>query len=171
MTPDYSFPEARPSRPLWLVTLADLALLLVGFLVFVQATTLDKHTLAAGLRAGFDAEAPVSEMPVAAGGLSGFAAGSATLAEPIDGLADWARDAARDPRVRFNIAGSVDGTTADIDRASGSGVLLAADRARAVAAELVAVGAVAPDRITLSTNERPGPRRVLVTLSFTGDKK
>ena len=28
----------RPARPLWLITLADLSLLLVGFFVFLQAT-------------------------------------------------------------------------------------------------------------------------------------
>ena len=171
MTPDFTFPEPRATRPLWLMTLADLALLLVGFMVFVQATTLDKHTLAAGLRSGFGVASEAAEMPVAAGALGGFAPGSAALAEPIDGLADWARDAARDPRVRLNIAGSIDGSPADIDRATGSGVILAADRARAVAAALVAAGAIAPNRIHLSTTDRPGPRRVLVTLSFTGDKK
>ena len=171
MSPDVTFPEPRATRPLWLMTLADLALLLVGFLVFVQATTLDKHTLAAGLRAGFDVERPVSEMPVAAGALGGFASGSAVLAEPIDGLAEWARDAARDPRVRLNIAGAVDGTAADTDPTTRSGALLAADRARAVAAALVEAGAIAPNRIHLSTTDRPGSRRVLVTLSFTGDKK
>lgn len=171
MTPDFTFPEARPTRPLWLMTLADLALLLVGFMVFVHATALDKHTLAAGLRAGFGVETETAEMPVAAGALGGFAPGSAALAEPIDGLADWARDAARDPRVRLNIAGSVDGSTADVDKATGSGAILAADRARAVAAALVEAHAIAPDRIQLSTNARAGQRRVGVTLSFTGDKK
>lgn len=171
MTPDFAFPEARPARPLWLITLADLALLLVGFMVFVQATTLDKATLAAGLRSGFGAEAQAAAMPVAAGALGGFATGSAELVEPVDSLAAWARDAARDPRVRLDLAGSVDGSPADVDAVSGSGVLLAADRARAVAVALVAADAIAPDRIHLSTSERSGPRRVLVSLSFTGENK
>lgn len=166
------FPESRPGKPLWLITLADLALLLVGFLVFVQATTLDKAALAAGLRAGFDAPvAPAPAMPVAAGAFTGFVAGSAELAEPIDALAAWARDAARDPRVRLNIAGSVDGSPADTDPATRSGALLAADRARTVAAALVQLNAIAPDRIALSTAGRPGGRRVLITLSFAGDPK
>lgn len=168
MTPDLSFPEGRSTRPLWLVTLADLALLLVGFMVFVQATSLDKRTLAAGLRSGFGVASEVAEMPVAAGALGGFAPGSAVLAEPIDGLTAWARDAARDPRVRLNIGGSVDGTTADTDATTGAGTVLAADRARAVAASLIQARAIAPDRVRISTSDRPG-RRVLVTLSFTGD--
>ena len=167
---DLSFPPPAATRPLWLITLADLSLLLVGFLVFVQVTTLDKTTLAAGLRAGFGAEAEPATMPVAAGALGGFAPGSAELAAPIDDLAMWARDAARDPRVRLNIVGFADGTAVDVDPATGSGALLAADRARAVAAALVETDAIAPDRIILSTSERPG-RRVLVTLSFTGDQK
>lgn len=171
MTLDLSFPEARPAKALWLITLADLALLLVGFLVFVQATTLDKATLAAGLRAGFGVETEAAAMPVAAGALGGFAPGSAALVEPIGGLADWARDAARDPRVRLNIAGSVDGSPTDVDSATGSGALLAADRARAVAAALVRGQAIAPGRIQLSTSERRGHRRVFVTLSFTGDQQ
>ena len=35
---DDALPDAPPARPLWLLTLADLALLLVGFFVLVQAT-------------------------------------------------------------------------------------------------------------------------------------
>jgi hypothetical protein len=165
------FPDARPTKPLWLITLADLALLLVGFLVLVQATSLDKAALAQGLRSGFGVEPQAIAMPVAAAALSGFAPGSATLAQPLNGLADWARDAARDPRVKLNIAGRVDGSPLDTDRATGAGALLAADRARAVAAALVAMRAIAPDRINLSTSDRPGQRQVLVTLSFTGDQK
>lgn len=167
------FPDARPVKPLWLITLADLALLLVGFLVLVQATSLDRTALAAGLRAGFGAGEPAAPppppLPVAAGALGGFAPGSAALAQPIDALAGWARDAARDRRVKLRIVGGVDGSRRDTDPRTGSGALLATDRARAVAAALVDAGAVAPDRILVSTSERPGPRRVLVTLSFTGD--
>ena len=43
--------DPPPARPLWLWTLADLALLLVGFFVLVQAT--DRQALAKGLREGF----------------------------------------------------------------------------------------------------------------------
>ena len=38
--------DPPPARPLWLWTLADLALLLVGFFVLVQAT--DRQALAKG---------------------------------------------------------------------------------------------------------------------------
>ena len=50
--------DVAPGRPLWLTTLADLSLLLVGFFVFLQASqTVDRQALAAGIRAGFDADA------------------------------------------------------------------------------------------------------------------
>lgn len=174
MNDAFAFPDAPAAKPLWLITLADLALLLVGFFVLVQATSLDRAALAKGLRAGFGANtniAPEPPMPVAAGALGGFAPGSAALVEPVDALGAWARDAASDPRVKLNIAGSTDGSAADTDPATGSAALLAADRARAVAAALVQAGAVAPDRIILTTSERPTGRRVIVTLSFTGEQK
>lgn len=166
---DFDFPEARPAKPLWLITLADLALLLVGFLVLVQATTLDKAALAKGLRAGFDAEVATPTLPVAAAGMSGFAPGSAVLPQAPDAVVAWASDAARDPRVRFKISGNVDGSSADVDPVLRSGPLLAADRARAVAAALIAAGAVAPERITIVNSRQPGQRRVLVTIAFTGE--
>ncbi len=163
------FPETRPAKALWLITLADLALLLVGFLVLVQATTFDKAALARGLRAGFDAELTTPAMPVAAAGMNGFAPGSAILPQAPDAVIAWVRDAARDPRVRFKVVGTVDGSAADVDPVLRSGPLLAADRARAVAAALIAGGAVAPDRITIVNDRQPGRRRVLVTLAFTGE--
>lgn len=172
---EFDFPEPRPAKPLWLMTLADLALLLVGFLVLVQATSLDKAALARGIRAGFEIESPAATMPVAASVVGDFAPGSAVLAAaPTDTIA-WARDVARDPRVQLQIAGAVDGSPADVDPATASATLLAADRARAVAAALIAARAIAPDRIQLATaarqGSRSGARRVLVTLNFTGDKK
>lgn len=158
------FPALPPTRPLWLMTLADLALLLVGFLVLVQATQLDRHALAAGLRGGFGAPPPVEDpVPVAAAGITGFAPGSATLPGAPDDLIAWAVAALADPRVSLRVAGSVDGSAADIDPVTGSGVVLAADRARAVAA---ALARVAPGRLTVTT--APARRRqVLVTLAFT----
>lgn len=173
--PTDEFPDARPARPLWLITLADLALLMVGFFVLVQATTLDRGALAQGLRAGFDAAEAPPALPVAAAVVRGFAPGSAALAAtPADAIA-WARDVARDPRVRLKVAGSVDGSAADTDPTLHSGALLAADRARAVAAALVGAGAIAPDRITIVTADpaRAGPagRRVLVSIAFTGEPK
>ena len=163
------YPDIAPGRPLWLITLADLALLLVGFFVLLQATRhLDRAALAQGLRAGFDNAAPPAPMPVAAAGISDFAPGSATISGATDTLVAWARDAARDPRVTLTVTGSVDGTTADVDPGTRSGTILAADRARAVA---TVIAAVAPGRITIATIAGPSRRAAMVTLAFTGTPK
>jgi hypothetical protein len=155
-----------PARPLWLVTLADLALLLVGFLVLLHATSLDRRALAAGLKAGFGVATPADDpMPVAAAALTNFAPGSATLPASPAALAAWAREALRDPRVSLRVAGSVDGSARDIDPVTRSGAVLAADRARAVAA---ALAPVAGGRMAVATG--PSKRRqVIVTLAFSGD--
>lgn len=166
------FPTALQGRPLWLITLADLALLLVGFFVLLQANQqLDKKALASGFRAGFGASADKGELdplPVAAAGMFNFAPGSATLPAAPDGLVAWAREAARDPRVSLRVTGAVDGTAADVDADTGSGAVLAADRARAVAA---ALSRAAPGRLVILTADRPSRRQVVVTLSFTGESK
>jgi len=50
------YPDAPTGKPLWLITLADLALLLVGFLVLLQATQhIGSKDLAKGIREGFGA--------------------------------------------------------------------------------------------------------------------
>lgn len=171
MTDEY--PPAPPGRPLWLITLADLALLLVGFLVLVMATRHDAHgTLARGLRARFAGDAAAAAttpppMPVAAAGLTSFAAGSAVLPASPDSLIAWAREAVRDPRVTLTVTGSTDGSAADTDAATGNAALLAADRARATAAALA--GIVPARRLVLTTALRPGQRAALVTLAFAGD--
>ena len=78
-------PPRSPSRPLWLVTLADLALLLMGFLVLVNAShRIDRHALARGFRQGFGTpdtalSPPPAPMPVAAAASPDFATGTATL--------------------------------------------------------------------------------------------
>lgn len=170
------YPDVAPSRPIWLVTLADLALLLVGFFVLIQATS-DRHALAGGLRHSFGGNtaiatqtpiaAPRAEppMPVAAT-MAGFAAGSA-VPQDGDALLAWARDAVRDPRVSLAIVGTTDGTAADVDPATGSAVVLAADRARAIAALLAPV----TPRLTLATDPTQRRRSALVTLAFTGDNR
>ena len=85
---EFDFPAAPAGRPLWLITLADLALLLVGFFVLVQATQhVDRRALADGFRAGFGAEAQTEQaIPVAAAGMMNFARGSATLPGSANGL-------------------------------------------------------------------------------------
>lgn len=155
------------SRPIWLTTLADLALLLVGFFVFLQASQTDPKRLAASFRAGFGVtEAPA--MPVDIAQVGDFAPGSAQLTGTGPALG-WTRSAAADPRTRLRIVGEVDGSAADVDPVTGSGPILAADRARAVAALLVRSGAVAPGRIALSTGR--GERRAVLTLGYDGGRQ
>ena len=161
------FEDEAPARPVWLTTLADLALLLVGFFVFLQANQMDGKALAASLRAGFGATEAAPAMAVEMAQVAGFAPGSAI---PGDSSAarGWARAAAADPRTRLRITGEVDGSAEDTDAATGSGAILAADRARAVGAMLVASG-VAPHRIQIAT--ATGKRRTLLTLGFEGDRQ
>ena len=162
MMPDIPDPSARP---LWLTTLADLSLLLVGFFVFLQANQVEPGMLAAGFRAGFGIEqAPA--MPVEAAEVR-FGRGSAVVTDAAAALA-WARSAARDPRTRLVIRGEAEGGV-DIDATTGSAAILAADRARAVAALLVRSGAVAPGRIQISTGS--GHARALLTLGFDGGRQ
>nr|WP_257215069.1 flagellar motor protein MotB [Sphingomonas sp. R-74633] len=148
--------------------MADLSLLLVGFFVFLQATQVDPMKLAAGIRSGFGAsEAGPAPMPVDLATATGFAPGSALPTDTSSAL-EWARTAARDPRTRLRVTGEVDGSPADVDPATGSGPILAADRARAVAALLVRAHAIDPSRIVISTGR--GQRRAVLTLGFEGDR-
>ncbi len=163
------YPETPGARPLWLITLADLALLLVGFFVLLQSQDLDRAALARGMREGFGVHlADPAIMPVAADGIAGFAPGAATLPYRPDALLAWARDAARDPRVLLTVTGTVDGTASDVDSATGSAAILAVDRARAVATLLAAA---VPARIAIATSQQPGRRGATVTLAFAGERK
>lgn len=178
MTTDPPFPEAAPARPIWLVTLADLALLLVGFLVLVQATGAERRpALLNGLRAQFGSSQSIADqalrlppeptpaMPVAAASLR-FAPGSSIPTDPDPLFVPWAQEALADPRVRLSVVGATDGSAADVDAASRSAVVLAADRARATAA---LIGPAAADRLILSTAAKPGQRVAMVTLVFAGE--
>jgi hypothetical protein len=156
-------------RPVWLITLADLALLLVGFLVFLQASRADPTKLAQGFRAGFDAAPAPAPMPVEVAGMAGFAPGSATLPGSPAAAVAWARATVRDPRVALTVTGQVDGSAEDVDPLTGSGAVLAADRARALAAALAAAGAVPAGRLAIVTG-RPGRRAATVTLGFAGPR-
>ncbi|MEP9404059.1 OmpA family protein [Sphingomonas silueang] len=158
--------EHAAGRPLWLTTLADLSLLLVGFFVFVHATQgSDRTAQAAGIRAAFDAPPP--PMAVAALALDGFAPGSAILPASYGALVAEVREAARDPRIAVTLTGASDG---DADPATGSGAILAADRARAVAAVLVAQGAVRPGQISFAA-PATGGRHVRIDLGFAGERQ
>lgn len=175
--------QDAPARPLWLMTLADLGLLLLGFFVFVQASQhLDPAALSASIRQGFgvaaaattpDAEAPPAAEPAMAqelGSVDGFASGSAEIAQDTASLIRWVKGAAADARTRVRLAAGTDGTPADVDPVTNSAALLAADRARAVAVALVASGAIAPDRIEFAGGEdAPKGRRVLIAIGFAGD--
>lgn len=165
------FDEEEPARAPWLVTLADLSLLLVGFFVFLQASQVDPARLAAGIRSGFGAHeraAVPPAMPVDIATATGFAPGSAVPADTASAL-EWARGAARDPRTRLRITGEVDGSAADVDPATGSGPILAADRARAIAALLVRQHVADPARIVISTGR--GQRRAVLALGFEGSRQ
>lgn len=158
-----------PSRPIWLVTLADLALLLVGFFVLMQANgAVPPKELARGIAEGFGASAP-EPIAVEAQGVAGFAPGAADLPALPDELVDWAKQAVRDPRVALTVTGTTDGSAGDVDRGSGSAAVLAADRARAVVTALAAAG-VPVARILITTAPLPAGRRVVVTLAFAGEQ-
>ena len=186
------YPDLAPTRPVWLITLADLALLLVGFFVLLQATQqLDRAALAKGMRAGFDNRAPltappptappveapppgappVDAIPVAANGVTDFATGSATITGSTAALIGWVRDTGSDPRMTLTVTGSVDGSAADVDPVTNSGTILASDRARAVAAAIAgsAPRRARPVRIRIATKPIAGHRAAMVTLAFTGD--
>lgn len=173
---DDDLAEIAPARPAWLMTLADLALLLVAFFVFVQANQqLDGDTLARGIREGFggadtDAILPPAPMPVSANALNGFAVGSAELPGPVAPLVAWAADALRDPRATLAVTGMVDGSNDDVDAVTQSAVVLASDRARTIVAVLIAHG-IAPDRITITAAGRAGRRGVSVTTGFAGNRQ
>ncbi|MDF7777531.1 flagellar motor protein MotB [Sphingomonas sp. AOB5] len=165
--PFLEFEDEAPARPVWLMTLADLSLLLVGFFVFLQANQqIGPRDLAAALRAGFT-DKPHA-MPVELALVGGFAPGSSEF-QPSPAALEWAREAARDPRTRLRIAGEVDGSPEDVDALTGSGAILAADRARAVAAWLVRSGAATPGRIAISTGV--DQRRVVLTSGYDGGRQ
>lgn len=162
-------PFARaPGRPVWLITLADLALLLVGFFVLMQAHRADERpAVSRAIAEAFGAAVP-DPLPVAATRIT-FAPASATPQGGEAALVAWARAALTDPRVTLRIAGATAGDASDRDPASGSAMLLATDRARAVAARLAAAG-VPEGRLTITTDAGAHARAVTVTLAFTGEK-
>jgi hypothetical protein len=164
MTVD-DLPLPAPAKPLWLMTLADLALLLIGFLLLQQALAReDPERLATALRAGFGSDD--AAMPVAAAAVDGFAPGSATLPRVPGDVIAWATAALADPRASLAIAGSTDGSRADVDPATRSGTILAADRARALTAALIAAG-LPSDRLTITSSSRPR-RAATVSVAFVG---
>lgn len=169
---------SRTARPAWLMTLADLALLLVGFFVFIQATdrqtAVKRAAMAAGIRDAFGGDARGAVTPsiaIDANIVRGFASGSADLPATPSALLAWAADGTRDPRTRLIVTGYADGTEAD--RLDGSALALAARRAAAVAAAIEADGNVPADRLRISgaiapaaQHGKPAARSASVTISF-----
>jgi flagellar motor protein MotB len=154
---------SRPGRPLWLITLADLSLLLVGFFVFLQATAHKEQkqqaAIQAGIRQAFGGE-PEPRLAVDANLIGGFVRGSADLPRGSGQVIGWSRDALTDPRTRLLVTGYADGSAED--RHQGSALALAALRADAVAASL----SVPPDRLRVDAGIAPGARRVTLTISY-----
>mgnify|MGYP002779806653 CR=1 FL=1 len=152
-------------RPLWLITLADLSLLLVGFFVFLQATThkseAQQAAIEAGIREAFGGD-PAQRLSVDANVVTGFAAGGADLPAGFADFAAWAREGLADPRTRLIVTGYADGSAAD--RIDGSGLALAGLRADRVAAELART--LPADRIRSGAAVAPGARRVTLTISY-----
>ncbi|HYZ47374.1 MAG TPA: flagellar motor protein MotB [Sphingomonas sp.] len=156
---------APHARPLWLITLADLSLLLVGFFVFLQATAhkpqAQQAAIEAGIRHAFGGEA-TPRIAVDANEIDGFAPGSAALPGSFQLASTWAPEALADPRTRLVVTGYADGSTTD--RLDGSALALAGLRADAVSAALAKV--VPAERLRLGAAVAPGARRVTLTISY-----
>jgi hypothetical protein len=145
----------RTARPLWLVTLADLSLLLVGFFVFLQATAhkpaREQAAISAGIREAFGGEGN-ARLAVEANSIS-FVPGSAALPD-MSAVRLWAQDALADPRTHLVVTGYAD---------PAEGLALAGARADAV---IQGLSGVAPDRIRAGAALLPGAHRVTLTISY-----
>ena len=151
------------------MTLADLALLLVGFFVLVQAT--DRQALAKGLREGFGGAVAdsVQARPDPARRRRGRRSRPARPSRTRPrALIDFAAANLRDPRASLRVSG---GTV-------GAGRCRSGDRQRRparrrprarIAAYLIGHG-IAADRIIIAA-AGTGRRTALVTVSFTGDRQ
>lgn len=155
---------APRGRPLWLITLADLSLLLVGFFVFLQATAHQdarrQSAVHAGIREAFGGD-PGQRLSVDANVVSGYVPGSPDAPIDLGAISAWAGEALGDPRTRLIVTGYADGSAED--RVEASALALAGLRADRVAAELTGVPA---DRIRTGAAVVPGMRRVTLTISY-----
>lgn len=165
-------PRTRRARSTWLVTLADLALLLLGFLAMLAAAQDDaaRQRLAAAVRTGFVGEERGS-VTVESARIAGFAPGSLALPASAAGALDWLALAAADPRTIVVVSGSSDGTAADT--AVGGPLATAAMRAEAVAGAIVAAGILPAARIRTEAQLAPGAagRRVDLGIRYTNARK
>jgi hypothetical protein len=146
---------ARARKPLWLMTLADLSLLLVGFFVFLQATAhrpeRAQAAISAGIREAFGGEAEV-RLAVDANAVA-FAPGSAVPPD-LAAIRLWAKDALADPRTRLVVTGYAD---------PAESLALAGARADAV---LAALDAIPADRIRVGVTRLAGAHRATLTISY-----
>lgn len=145
----------QPGKPLWLVTLADLSLLLVGFFVFLQATAhkpaREKAAISGGIREAFGGD-PATRLAVDANAVA-FAARSAVPPD-LTAIRLWAKDALADPRTKLVVTGYADAT---------EDLALAGARADAVLAEL---GDIPADRIRAGAARLPDARRATLIISY-----
>lgn len=156
----------RPGR--WVVTLADLALLLVGFFVMVHAAEKKGATrqMADAVRGALGvtvARAQPTGVALDADALTGFSAGDAALPKAIWPVAQWLKQAAADPRARVLVTGRSDDREAD---RSTSGLIIAASRADIVARALIRTGAIPASRVDLAASAGGAERRVDITISY-----
>jgi hypothetical protein len=145
----------RAARPLWLITLADLSLLLVGFFVFLQATShkpaIQQAAISAGIREAFGGGAG-PRLSVDANAVA-FARGSAVPPD-LRAIRAWAEEAIVDPRTRLVVTGYAD---------PGESLSLAGARADAVLGQLTHIPF---DRVRAGASRLPGARRVTLTISY-----
>ncbi|SFS12826.1 OmpA family protein [Sphingomonas jatrophae] len=71
--------RAAAAQTRWLMSFVDLCLLLIAFFVLLHARSLDPRQLAAGMRAGFGAEAAAGTLPLELAASDLFEPGEAVL--------------------------------------------------------------------------------------------
>ena len=150
--------RARARRgPGWALSFADLTLLLLGFMLILQAQTVDRRKLAEGMREAFHGAGPPPAHSEAASGL--FAPGEAVLLPAARNRLERLGKAAATAHhgLRLESRGA-DTSGSRLDRWE-----LAAARTAAVARALAA-GGVAERRISVAIPDLGGPggQRLLI---------
>ncbi|MEH3106319.1 MAG: flagellar motor protein [Sphingomonas fennica] len=144
---------AAARSPRWMMSFADICLLLLGFMVLLHAQAIDGRKLAQGMRAAFGNAGPAADHDLAAGTL--FAPAEAVLRPPARArLAALGRAAAAHGRgVRIESRGTDPAPGGRLDRWE-----LAAARTAAVA-RAVAAGGLREDAIQVSIPQLGGSER------------
>lgn len=151
-----------PPAPRWALSLADLALLLLGFFILLHASAVEKTRVADSIRGAFGAAAPDASASLAAPAAQLFEPGEARLTTAAHARlrALGAKAAKADKRVAIESAGK-DPATHRFD-----GWELAAARV-AAAARAVEAGGLPEQSIAISmpssrSEQRPGGHRLSV---------